>query len=74
MPIRLSDDVRKRIEELAARNEHLTSTFVDEVLREALGFEEEAAQASVERGLADVAAGRLSTEELRLRIEKKLGT
>ena len=25
MPIRLSDDVRKRIEELAARNEHLAS-------------------------------------------------
>lgn len=74
LPIALPDELRRRIEKLAARNEKLASLFVESVLREALDYDE-ALHASVERGLADVEAGRtMTTEELTARIDKKLAT
>ena len=72
LPIALPDELRRRIEALAARNEKLASLFVESVLREALDFDE-GLRASVDRGLADVGAGRtMTTEALMERVDNKL--
>lgn len=74
LPIFLPDELRRRIERLATRDEKLASLFVETVLREALDYDE-GLEASVARGLADVEAGRtLTTEELMQRIEGKLAS
>jgi predicted transcriptional regulator len=74
LPIALPDELRRRIEKLAARDEKLTSVFVESVLREALDYDQEVT-ASVGRGLADVEGGRtMTTEELMERVERRLSS
>jgi len=74
LPISLPDELRRRIEGLASRDEKLAFAFVETVLREALDYDEEL-EAAVARGLADVEAGRtLTSDEIRQRIHKKLAS
>lgn len=74
LPITLPDELRLRIEKLAERSEKLASLFVETVLREALDYDE-ALEASVARGLDDVAAGRtLTTAQLLQRVDEKIAS
>ncbi len=72
LPISLSTEVRERIEAMAARNQTLASQFVEAVLREALGYDDDV-KAAIERGLADVAAGRVvAHDEVKARLQATL--
>ncbi len=74
LPFTLSDDLRRRLEELAQRDEQLASRFVELVLREALDYED-AMKQSIDRGLADIEAGRTMTnEELARRIDERIAS
>lgn len=74
LPFTLSDDLRRRLEALAQRDEQLASRFVELVLREALDYED-AVKQSIDRGLADIEAGRtMTTEELERRIDERIAS
>lgn len=74
LPFTLSDDLRRRLEALAQRDEQLASRFVELVLREALDYED-AVKQSIDRGLADIDAGRtMSTQELARRIDERIAS
>lgn len=74
LPFSLSEELRRRLEALAKRDEQLASRFVDLVLREALECEA-GVKTSVDRGPADVESGHtMSTEELEQRVNARIAS
>ncbi len=71
VPVAIDEDVRERLERLAAENEENANRLVNAALRELLDYNEQL-NASIARGLADAEAGRLmTTEELLRRLEER---
>ena len=71
VPVVIDEDVRERLERLAAENEENANRLVNAALRELLDYNEQL-NASIARGLADAEAGRLmTTEELLRRLEER---
>lgn len=71
VPVVIDEDVRERLERLAAENEENANRLVNAALRELLDYNEQL-KASLARGLADADAGRLmTTDELLRRLEER---
>lgn len=70
-PLAIDDDVREGLERMAERSARTPSDLANAVLRDLVHHDEEL-RASISRGLADVAAGRvMDTDELRRRLEDR---